>query len=243
MLHITLKGQADLQIRYNQLPYIGDQPPIPTEHVMAILSIFTAYSKGDTCGIHLIHRHREIPAGTIRLETKFSDSPGTWSKAVPIKGLDIANIHPTEYKLKDGKFTGYTFAEGPSPNTFTEADLDMFNEVIDYLQKHKLTELVAVQIGHFDAGLEKTTELEVVGLNAVDLGTVTLPGSMVNAEKTVPTGYNATLLINQPDKPPAGQAWAETIKATHRVFINKPAGVGPGELMDALRAINAVKAA
>jgi hypothetical protein len=97
---------------------------------------------------------------------------------------------------------------------------------------------VAFQVGHFTTDGGPTVEIEVV-----DHGTVTLPASMVNADKTVPTGYNVKLYINQlPEgEPPAGQSWAKKTNGSHQVFVNKPAGVGPGELMDALRANGAVK--
>jgi len=101
-------------------------------------------------------------------------------------------MHPTEYKCKDGKFIGYAFAEGPSPAIYIDNDLEMFIQLISYLQDNNLVDQVAFQVGHFNTDGGPTVEIEVV-----DRGIVTLPASMVNADKTVPTGYNVKLYINQ----------------------------------------------
>jgi len=57
---------------------------------------------------------------------------------------------------------------------------------------------VAFQVGHFTTDGGPNVEIEVV-----DHGTVTLPASMVNADKTVPTGYNVKLYILRASPPPA----------------------------------------
>lgn len=107
------------------------------------------------------------------------------------------------------------------------------------LERNKLTEQVALQIGRFTAEGEPTLEVEVV-----DHGTVTLPAPTVNADETVPMGYNTKLYINRlPDESTPGETWAPRTNGSHQVFANKPAGVGPGELMDAPGTLGIVKAA
>jgi hypothetical protein len=119
---------------------------------------------------------------------------------------------------------------GMQPTIAARDDGKMLCKFINYINENNLTEQVVFQVGHFTAEGGPTVELEVVGPESVIHGTVTRLASMVNVKEIVPTGYNVKQYMNQPTDadPPAGQTWAKKVDESHKVFINKPAGAGPG---------------
>ncbi|KAJ4310439.1 hypothetical protein N0V84_010971 [Fusarium piperis] len=226
---------------YNELPHIETQSNIPQQHLTALLTILSRYGLEKVFGFHLIHRHDEIGGDMVRIEASLKSEPGTWTKPVPIDHANLANIHGSLFMLqRDGRLVAYEYREG-QPEPFLSADNPpFFQELAEYILKNDLARLIALEVLdrrhlHHDSW----AEYELEGGSTVVLAKPrTNRGNFARA-----TGWT-----HNPDKalvdgdPQPGTHYENTTKGTHRVFVSKSSLQDEKGLMDALRAMDILKA-
>lgn len=212
---------------------------------------------GNFFGVHSLHRHDEAPEKTIRLE---ADVPGVtgmkWNRATPIteKLLAEDKMHPTFFKVEGDNLVAFEFAEGPSPLNGQKLSPEFMIDIVAYLIKHDLTNLIAMEVADFTKARAMdavpTGELEVVWGFTKENFTVVLPLDRIvdGVVEPVLTGWNVKDGIpeNVDAEPPAGQSWAkQVIKGveTHRVFVSSAVvPVTPDGLNEALVDMGVIKA-
>lgn len=145
----------------------------------------------------------------------FESPRGCWTKPIPIKDVDTANIHGHIFKLStDGKLVAYEYREGP-PINVSEIDPSFFNEIFGYLVKNNLTDTIGLQAFFHEPSLPM---VELVLGNA---GTVMLDEAQAQYGKIYRiTGWHVNH-DRDGEELKDGEKHAETTKGTHRVFVDK----------------------
>ncbi|KAI3334068.1 hypothetical protein F4824DRAFT_512652 [Ustulina deusta] len=237
-LGLPLKLQdLDLASRtYNALPPIEEQAKLyGSQHIKALLAIINSHGMGNLFGVHSLHRHTKVPEGTIRLEANVLGVPDMkWNRATVNNEELLAGdgIHATFFKVEDDTLVAFEFAKGPSPLNGQKLSPQFIIDVIQYLIKHDLTNVIAIEVGDFsevramDAVL--TGELEVVWGPTKEEFTVVVPFDRIvdGTAEPILTGWNVKdgSQENMDSDPPAGQSWAKAVvgtKETHKVFVSK----------------------
>ncbi|KAJ0159437.1 hypothetical protein CTA2_9689 [Colletotrichum tanaceti] len=235
--------EADLEasaLLYNSLPRIHSGMRVETAHVTKLLELINKHEMQGLLGLHLLHKHDDIANGTIRLESDLGVMSGSWSKAAPIDSIHLRSIHPVAFRYmpQENRLAPFEFAEGPSSTMFSDQHHEFFTEFSRYLDKHHLSNDLALEIAPFGADghrQECTAEVEVE-----NNGTVVLPKSMVNSTSFLPTGWFDLVLSEDSDTPPAGQTWAKLVNTSHKVFTNKQFGT-PDEIVAELLKAGIIK--
>jgi len=235
------------RLTYNSLLHVAEQTELQTKlqtevqkkitsNLNSLIGIIDRHSMGDNFRLHSLHRHTLLPDHTIRLETDAGKTGYKWAKATPIKDVDQIKLHPTFFKFHDGAWVPFEFAEGPLPINVDVIPAGFFSEVAAYLVQNQLTDMIALELGHFTNCRRQedsaTAEIEVqwgeggepftLSVSAKDL--VDVDGK---EHRLVPTGWNVTVSSGGPrdpdPAPPAGTYYNEAKKSdgsvTHKVHV------------------------
>lgn len=205
---------------------------VDQDHIKNLLAIFTKHGLREKFGIHLLHKHDDIPKEQVKVETKLKTQPGKWTKPIPIDSLDLQNVHPVVLKFILESVAGelrlhldpYEFGEGPSPVSLCDVnDNSCIKEVADYITKNNLVDAIALEF--LDSvkdvqARESTAEVEVG-----KYGTILLPKSRINNGKLIPTSWpNISQPFDPDGQPDPGTHWVEAKvkdKVTHKVFVDQ----------------------
>ena len=205
---------------------------------------------GDNFRIHSLHRHTKLPANTIRLETDAGKTGYTWANATSIDRVDLGRIHPTFFKLHEGRWVAFEFVEGPLPIAAEAITEDLLNQVAVYMVDNGLGDVLALELGQFAKCRAKkdlaTTEIEVQWGDGGEPFTICVPvKDLADAggkehhyqQRQVPTGWNVPVRDgggprdSSPDKPAPGTHWNGSTKAdgtkTHKVHVDSTEPVTP----------------
>ncbi|KAF2105236.1 hypothetical protein BDV96DRAFT_617892 [Lophiotrema nucula] len=217
---------------YNGLPRISSDMHVSQYHIKNLLAIPAKHGLREKIGIHLLHKHDDIPKEQVKLETKLKTKPGKWTKPIPIDSLDLKNIHPVVLKFVLESVTGelrlhldpYEFGDGPSPVSPCDVDdNNCIKEVADYITRNNLVDVIALEFLHSvkDAQPRECTAEVEVG----KYGTIVLPKPMMKSGKLIPTSWPNTSQPFDPDgQPDPGTHWVEAKvkdKVTHKVFVDQ----------------------
>ncbi len=173
---------------------------------------------GEFFGIHLVHRHDPLHDDTVRLEC---DDPGiegaSWTRATPIKDVNLNDIHATTFKLVQGNLVPVEFAMGPSPstvNTGVAQDIlvAFLAKIASSLAEYDVGERLALEVTdvakRHARGLHSGAEIEVHWGNssAAESFTVVLPLTVRacgfrKINPLTPTGWDA---LSYPKSPGDG---------------------------------------
>lgn len=178
---------------------------------------------GDNFRIHSLHRHTKLPANTIRLETDAGKMGYTWANATSIDRVDLDRVHPTFFKLDEGSWVAFEFAEGPLPIASEAITEDFLSQVTGYMVNNELCDMLALELGQFAKCRAKkdlaTTEIEVQWGDSGEAFTICVPvkdladsgGKEHHQQRLVPTGWNVPIRggcggprDSSPDKPDPG---------------------------------------
>lgn len=229
---LTVDDMNKSNATYNGLPRISSDMHVSQDHIKNLLATFAKHGLDEKIGIHLLHKHDDIPKEQVKLETKLKTKPGKWIKPIPIPSLDLNNIHPVVLRLVIESTAGelrlhldpYEFGHGPSPVSLFDIDNNScIKEVADYIIRNNLVNMVALEV--LDTvkdgqPRECTAEIEVG-----NYGTIMLPKSLMNGGKLIPTSWPNTSQPFDPDgEPDPGTHWVEAKvrdKVTHKVFVDQ----------------------
>jgi hypothetical protein len=207
---------------------------------------------GDKFRIHSLHRHTMLPDTSIRLETDAGETGYKWANATPIEDVDLNKVHPTFFKLHDGRLVPFEFAEGPLPIAIEAIPNAFFVEFAAYVAQNKLADMVALELGDFaDRRRRKdsvTAEIEVQwGEGGLPFTLSVSVEDLVDADgkerRLVPTAWNVPISRGRPrdsspDKPAPGTHWNEATKPdgskTHKVHVDSSEDVTPNLLVQKL---------
>jgi hypothetical protein len=198
---------------FNTIPDIHDQVDIPNDPALfaALGKTFRKYDVHKRFGLHLLHRHFDLPEGCIMLKSNVD----TDISLTTITHLDLIEQSPIRgvlYFLNDaGSFQAYEFEHGDAldiSSTFLE-------ELSEILHKFKMEKVIALDTGAVHASRDNFPNFEyVVG----DTATVT-----VRVDKKVESHHRQTgftFLENEGEiLHQFGEVYAEK-KNTHQVFYD-----------------------
>ena len=132
--------------RYNVLPHITEQTELQKtipEKISDLLRIIDRHAMSDNFRIHSLHRHTKLPANTIRLETDAGKTGYTWANAMSIDCVDLCRVHPTFFKVHEGSWVAFEFAEGPLPTAPKAITKDLLNQVAVHMVDNRLGDVLA----------------------------------------------------------------------------------------------------
>ncbi|KAJ4308366.1 hypothetical protein N0V84_012141 [Fusarium piperis] len=210
---------------YNGLPRIHPDMSVSQDHVKKLEAIIAQCNLREKLGIHLLHKHEDLPNGQIKLETKLRTITGKWVRPTSINSLDLGNIHGVVFKFdpEENILVPYEFARGPSPVSMSSVVDDCVKAILGYVARNGLANMIALEFlepVNDSQPMESAAEVEVG-----EYGTIVLPKSMVDAVEFIPTGWPDISLNYDPDAQPApGTHWAPVkvgTKETHRVFVDQ----------------------
>lgn len=127
---------------FNSIPYLHTQKPFPdTATVTALGNIFLRHHVLGRFGIHLLHRHYEIPEDHIVIKSQVDDEISL-TKIEPLKALDTDKLRGVLYRLTDNGFQPYEFEYGAE----LEIPPDFLKELSEFLLSNKLEDLIALDV-------------------------------------------------------------------------------------------------
>lgn len=160
----------------------------------------------------------------------------SWTKAAPVEGVDLSNMHATAFKLFQNEFVGVEFANGPSPADGSKIPPAFLAEIANYLADNNLARELALEVKDYtkrDAeGQGPTAEIEVQWGKALPFTVVVPVSILADATHLVPTGWNVNPTAPARDgDPPAGEHWNEIVsgpkKGSHTVHVGSVDPVTP----------------
>ena len=243
-----------LSDRYNSLPHVTKQTMLQKtigDKIIGLLDIAERHSMGDNIGFHSLHRHTTLPNGTVHVESEAGKTGYKWSKATPVENVVLSEVHPTFFKLHEGHFVPFEFAEGPLPIVVNTIPETFLNKIAAYIADNGLVDMLALQIGDFaarrvheDLAMLATAEIEVQwGQDGENLTLCVSINDLVDTSGNVQTGWNVTVPGEKkepflPDGPPPGEYWLTSKKGngavTHKVWVGNTASIAPELLVKEL---------
>ncbi|KAK4184120.1 hypothetical protein QBC35DRAFT_506597 [Podospora australis] len=130
---------------YNRLPDDSEQPEILDSHIRDLATLFVRNRADRVFGIHLAHAHFAVPDKTVLLGANHETPRCRWAKATAFKAIDLDNVHGHIFVLTDHGFHPYEYQAGPVP-ALSHVDHRFLAELADFLNAHKLTTLVGLQV-------------------------------------------------------------------------------------------------
>ena len=207
---------------FNSIPYLHTQKPFPAAATVAALgNLFFRHHVHDRFGIHLLHRHYEIPEDHIVLKSQVDDEISL-TKIEPVKALDTDKLRGVLYRLADNGFQAYEFEYGAEP----EIPPDFLKELTEFLLSNKLEDLIALDVSkqsHDPTLKEYEYEYEYDYGNAA---TVTVKSTREPVfPKDRKTGMTFALVEGGTIQPYDGPDIYAEKKNTHQVFYNHNAPI------------------
>ena len=125
---------------FNQIVDIYDQDQIDHDTLTAIAKIFESHEVTNKFGLQLLHRHYQMPEGSIAVTSSIGDSIAV-TKITPVGNIDPAAIRGQLYLLNSkGKFQAYEYEHG-KPISFPSGFLA---DMASFIQQHSLQSKVAL---------------------------------------------------------------------------------------------------
>ncbi|KAI0859345.1 hypothetical protein F4860DRAFT_526344 [Xylaria cubensis] len=195
---------------YNKLPDDCDQPAVLDKHINNLAALFTRHNADSVFGIHLVHGHFQIPAGTVMLGTNFEDLKLRWTKATEIEKIDTASIHGHIFVLTENGLCAYELQEGPLPD-LSGVGHGFLTDFVNYIVQNNLTNLIGLQVlGCSDGSMSELL---------LDLGTVMLDSSVVkNTLPTRTTGWSFDSVNGTPRVRQSNETHSRMNSGNHKVF-------------------------
>ncbi|KAH7120102.1 hypothetical protein B0J13DRAFT_410551, partial [Dactylonectria estremocensis] len=143
---VTLNDVWKSRSLHNEQPDASAQGPIKEGHLLNLSDIFTKHDVHDLLGIHLAHRHGEIPENYMLLGEK-SAKP-LCRRAIMTCGddVDLSKVHGHVFVVNDGRLHPYEYQQGPLMESVTRIDPAFFSDFIDYITANDLTSLVGLEV-------------------------------------------------------------------------------------------------
>lgn len=133
-------------IRYNELPYDHEQPPISEKTLDDLCQLFRRHHAHHLFGIHLIHRHFQTSDNHVMLGSKMNGNLW-WTKPTSISAVDMSSLHGHIYvvSLDRGLFP-YEYREGSSPKQVSQVDSTFYQELAEYLIQQQLHNVLGLEV-------------------------------------------------------------------------------------------------
>lgn len=167
---------SDLVCSYNSLPTDDKQPRIPREVLQAAADLFVSYRVAHKYGLHLLHRHEELPEGTVLVGESHSRLRGRWAKPSPTGIVLGREIHGHVFRYVDHVFRPYEYHDG-APADFTPDDEPFFSAFATFLQERGLENVLGFEV------IEQPYEAEMTEIVISQQGTVMLETSILKGCK------------------------------------------------------------
>ncbi|KAI1200081.1 hypothetical protein F5X97DRAFT_321834 [Nemania serpens] len=207
---LEIQGLHQSTTLYNKLPDDSDQPAVLDKHINNIAALFTRHNADKVFGIHLIHGHFQIPAGTVMLGANFENPKLRWTKATEIESIDTASIHGHIFVFTEDGLCAYEFQEGPLPD-LSGVGHGFLTDFVNYIVQNNLTNLIGLQVlGCCDGSMSELI---------LDHGTVMLDSSVV--KNTIPTritGWSFESTNGTPRVCQSNETHSGMTSGNHKVF-------------------------
>ena len=136
------------------IPHIHDQKEFPADTLEGLQSIYRKHQVQNKYGCQLLHRHYDMPAGSIALTTEIDKSISV-TKVTPLATTNLKSIRGQLYLLnEEGKFHAYEYEYG-APVSFPDAFL---NDLAAFIQKNGLHDKLAITSSIYDT---PTAEIQI----------------------------------------------------------------------------------
>jgi len=208
---------------YNGLPRINPKMSVNEDHVKNLEAIIAQRNLREKLGIHLLHKHDDLPKGQIKLETKMQTIAGKWGRPASIGSLDLGKIHGVVFKFvpEENILIPYEFAMGPSPVARSNMVESCIKVILGYVAGNDLANVIALEL------LEPVNDSQPMGpaaeIEVGEHGTIVLPKAMVDAVEFIPTGWPDVTLNYDPDSKSRPQTeWARLRpEDNHKVYTRQ----------------------
>lgn len=108
-------------------------------------ALFVRHNIHYILGVHLIHKHFQIPENTVMLGKNFENACGRWTKPTDISTIDLNAILGHIFVLKDNEFLAYEYQDGSMPDP-SGVGQDFVAELVQYITSNGLTGLFSLQV-------------------------------------------------------------------------------------------------
>jgi hypothetical protein len=147
---------------YNALPEDSKQPEISDVHILNFAEIFTPNKAHTQFGIHLIHRHFDIPLNIVMLGETLQHLYCRWIRATSFQDLDGISVGGHIFALAKDGWHSCEYHQHPMPD-LSNIGGSFFWEVCEYTIKNDLSDLVGRQFLYAtDPGNDGETMLELL---------------------------------------------------------------------------------
>ncbi|KIV98873.1 uncharacterized protein PV09_09367 [Verruconis gallopava] len=179
-----------------QLPLesaLPNQSRISSKHLYEIAEIFTRNNAHGILGLHLLHRHFDIPVGTVLLGSTWSKPYCRWTTATEIEGTDWSETGGAVFILTAEGWHPYEYLRKDKPD-LSCVKPGFLPQITEYLVSNQLSQILGLQI--LDRSLR--TDQHLIELSLREMSVMFFASDLKGCVPTRQTGWRFELHDGQP---------------------------------------------